>query len=705
MNFLKSPSWRVFLIVFAAGLAWAFATGQAWEDFYITYRASKNLAEGKGLVFTEGQRVHSFTSPLGVLLPAASYLLTGRTSDVAALWIFRVMSLAALGAAAALMWQTLRRLCPTTAAPAGLVVALLALDSKTLAFTTSGMETGFLLLFFAWSLWTIFLRPARLPLHLGLAWAGLMWTRPDSCVYVAALGFALLLFAPGEDGYLRSRGGRLRDILVAGAICAVVYGPWFVWAWSYYGSPVPHTITAKGLFNEFSPGGLARAILQFPLTLAAGKSSLMATFMPYYGGVPVGFAWSPKIFYAVALIPLVLFLLPFVRWEVRLASFVYFIGQLYLTVMIGFPAPWYVPQVAFLGVIALGLGFGQVLSWGTRWETDPSAIRALAARWLPRVARTLAVAVVLGSASLSVAMARQAQLEMTIIERDTRAAIGRWLRSEAKSPNESVFLEPLGFIGFYSGLKMLDFPGLCSPEVVAARRLLVNRSYPFGWGELIPKLRPDWLVLRRFERDEINKNDPRILSEMYEHVKTFDVTNEINRAKWLPLKGYLEYNGVFEIYHLRVRTVTRPRSYVPVIMPIGLNLLTAKESPYPVETAGNGIKAHAPSRLAVAVPPRAPILQGSFGIYEGAYAKPLPEATDGAEFIIEHVAAGGERTQLFQRYLNPATKAEDRGLQYFDLDLPAGGGQIEFRVNVGPYGSNAYDWSYWYDLRFGLTPK
>jgi hypothetical protein len=695
MKYLQRPAWRVFAVVVAVGIAWALATGQEWEDFHITYRASKNLAEGRGLVFTEGQRVHSFTSPLGVLLPAASYLLTGRTSDAGALWIFRLMSLAALGGAAALMWQTLRRLAPATSAPALLLVALVVTDSKTLAFTVSGMETAFLLLFFAWALWTIYTRPPRFAGHLGLAWAGLMWTRPDSCIYIAALGIGLVLFAPGENGYLRSRAGWLRQVLLAGALCAVVYAPWFAWAWSYYGTPVPHTITAKGLFTEVSLAGLAKSLLHFPQTILAGKSSLMATWMPYYGGVPAGFAWAPAVFYAVAWIPLFLWMLPLVRWEARVASLVYGIGHFYLTTVAG-PMPWYIPHIAFLGSVALSLGVGQVLTLAARWR------ESAAGRWLAHGTRALAALIVLGALGLSIAMARQAYLEMTIIERDNRAAIGRWLRAEARSPRESVFLEPLGFIGFYSGLKMFDFPGLCSPEVVAARRQATNRSYPYCWSELIVSLRPDWLVLRPFELREINSRDPVVLGQLYERVKVFDVTSQINQARFVPLKGYLEYNGIFEIYRLRPKVET-PRVVAPRFSPVAVEHLTAKESPYAVEPAGNAIKAHAPSRLAVPVPATAQLLQGGFGLFEGAYARPLPEATNGAEFVIEHIAPGGSRTVLLQRYLNPAEVPADHGLHQFNLDLPAAGGQVELTIKAGPHNNNAYDWSYWYDLRFGLA--
>src|SRR5262245_45676020 len=89
---LLSPR-AVFLAAAALALAFALFTNHAWEDYYITWRVSKNFATGHGLVFTIGERLHVFTSPLGVLLPALASILTFNSSDTAALWIFRAMSI------------------------------------------------------------------------------------------------------------------------------------------------------------------------------------------------------------------------------------------------------------------------------------------------------------------------------------------------------------------------------------------------------------------------------------------------------------------------------------------------------------------------------------------------------------------------------------------------------------------------------------
>jgi len=110
----KSKLFAAPVIAFAltalAALIFAYYTQHAWEDYYITYRSSKNLATGHGLVYNTGDRLHTFTSPLGVLLPALASLLTANSSDPAALWIFRIMCATALGGAAMLLIHTARRL-------------------------------------------------------------------------------------------------------------------------------------------------------------------------------------------------------------------------------------------------------------------------------------------------------------------------------------------------------------------------------------------------------------------------------------------------------------------------------------------------------------------------------------------------------------------------------------------------------------------
>jgi len=101
----QKARWLIFAGVFALALAFAAYTRHAWEDYYITYRVSKNLATGHGLVYRVGERLHVFTSPLNVLVPAALSLLTGNKSDELVLWLFRGVSSALLAGAAVLLFN------------------------------------------------------------------------------------------------------------------------------------------------------------------------------------------------------------------------------------------------------------------------------------------------------------------------------------------------------------------------------------------------------------------------------------------------------------------------------------------------------------------------------------------------------------------------------------------------------------------------
>src|SRR3989344_5136652 len=103
--FLRHSEIYIFLTVWLIALSFAIYTSHTWEDYYITYRASQNLATGHGLTYTIGERVHAFTSPLGVLLPAFFNIITGNSTEILVLWLFRLVSISALASAIVLMFR------------------------------------------------------------------------------------------------------------------------------------------------------------------------------------------------------------------------------------------------------------------------------------------------------------------------------------------------------------------------------------------------------------------------------------------------------------------------------------------------------------------------------------------------------------------------------------------------------------------------
>jgi len=126
-----------------------------------------------GLVFTPDERPHSFTSPLGTLLPALGTILAGPDREELALWLFRGLSAGLLAGAAALLW---RRVDPLGLGPLGRFVffGLLLADATLTDFSINGLETA-ILLFFVAMLWTELEAPAGpATTRLALAFGGLM---------------------------------------------------------------------------------------------------------------------------------------------------------------------------------------------------------------------------------------------------------------------------------------------------------------------------------------------------------------------------------------------------------------------------------------------------------------------------------------------------------------------------------------------------
>lgn len=572
--------WSLLLIVLAPAV-FAVVTGNIWEDFFITFRCSLNLVQGDGLVFEAGRRLHVFTSPLGTLLPAGISWLTGIDHPETVLNLFRVLACGALAGAWALAAE---RIFHGDAAPSprdrlgalsgstllttlsqskglpngprfprtpgrgrpgsnkerekgvhggyeisglGVALGLWALDAKLAAFSTNGMETAFLVLFvlLAWR--------SLLDGHLGwagVALGGALWTRPDGFVFVGAIVAGVVLFPsdqrPDWRGWLRMAG-----------VAALIYTPWFAWAWSYYGSPVPNTILAKGAYLE--AGELIHRFLIYPWNLAFGGSPAHDAFLPpyfFFGGWP-GFihGFGRVLALTAAAAPL----WPGCPRPARVAGLAFVIGGAYLTATP--QAPWYFPAWQVLAYLAVA---GVVAGLAKR----------LGSRLLPRIALGAGVtAVLLVQAWLFVSVAAQLRAQQAIIEWGVRAPLGRAIGEAARHSSETVFLEPLGYIGFFSGLAMRDTPGLCAPEVIALRKTGIQ-----SMAELVAALRPDWTVLRMEEYARFSAAEKLAFRRDYEFWVERDARAEIAAVAWLPGREFLMFDAFYTVWRRRVEPSLHP---------------------------------------------------------------------------------------------------------------------------------------------------
>lgn len=520
MRFPAATKWSVIGSVALLPLLAAAFTGHAWEDFFITLRSSLNLVNGHGLVFNPGERVHTFTSPLGVLLPALALKLTG-SQEIPALWVYRVMNAAALALAAWTVWRRFDswKLGPW---PRWIFFGLLIADAKLTDFSMNGMETG-LLVGFTLLLWSELEAPTLRPSRLALATAGLMWTRPDACVLIGALCLPAVVFR--DPGQTAPRPWK--QWLSGLAVGALLYLPWFVWAWWYYGSPVPNTIIAK---SQVMPSHNWTDLLLAPWHTLLGDSHLIDLFLPtysFFGNWPSGLYVLSHLLSVVAAF---CWLIPRVSAPLRRVSLTIFLGMFYLCAIT--PFPWYPPPWAALAYLVFALAGDAAVRGLTRWKS-----------MLPLLRVTIALVLVL-QVGIWAASLWQMRQQQRLIENSVRRSIGLWLREQSK-PGDTVFLEPLGYIGFYSGLKTYDYPGLSSPEVVQAIRRGSRRLT-----EVIGELKPTWLVLRPFEIADARLPENAALRD-YEWVRTWNVEKEIQAVPILPGRAWLLRDSEFSGFRRR----------------------------------------------------------------------------------------------------------------------------------------------------------
>ncbi len=272
------------------------------DDAYITYRYVQNLLSGNGLVYNPGERVLGTTTPFySLLLATISSILQGGQQNLPRISI--VINALADGASCLLLFAIGHRLGWSAA---GLGAALVwAIAPFSVTFAIGGLETSIVvsLLLAAWytyltknTIWT------------ALFAALLLLTRPDTLILIGPLAldrayqiFKNLRSEQNEGHAIRFRNLKryLYEILALGLPASI----WLTFAAFYYGSPIPHSITAKSLAYQLPPdAALLRFIQHYATpfmeqyTLTAGwltTLALLYLFLALLGGW-LGVRRSPR---------------------------------------------------------------------------------------------------------------------------------------------------------------------------------------------------------------------------------------------------------------------------------------------------------------------------------------------------------------------------------------------------------------------------
>jgi hypothetical protein len=601
-----------------------------------------------------------------MLLPALAYLATGRSSYPAALWVFRLISVAAYSAGGLILWRAI----PSSARgyiAAMAFAALYMLDAKSVAFSVNGMETGLMLFWLAWALCLIGSGPGRW-LARGLAWAGLLWTRPDGCVYIVALAAGeLLLCGPGRKGLVAS-------FLKSAVLAALVYSPWLAWAWWYYGSPIPQTLLAKAPLPTTNLVG--RLLTMARRLLERAEAIFAPVYYPFLWNSPRWIGWFCRV---LALVAGTFWLFPSRDLRARVASFGFMLLTFYFCYM-EVVFPWYMPPAALCGLVV----FASIISRLS--QADQAA-------WAARPALVMVAATCL---YLLIVTAYMMKVQQDEIEWGVRAPIGRWLAEHARD-SESVYLEAIGYIGYFSHAHIIDYPGLISPQVTKLRR---QRHLWFG--SLVDAIRPDWTVFRQHEVRGSFVTSSAFRTE-YAPVKEFRATERLARFSWLPGQSFLEFDADYilskrvtdasarsmssELQQEAVEYNRRHYSMMrtpPILVRSQVDFGPAMYHGQPV------LFVQAEGSATFRVPTGATKLSARFGIIP-----PRQGNIEAVTFEADYFSKDGTSRRLYQRQLDPAHVIGDGGFQDLETDLPSEGGTIILwtKKGAGPKGGGEPFWA------------
>jgi hypothetical protein len=400
--------------------------GQPGDDPYVTYRYASNLASGRGFVFNLGEQVQSSTAPLFTLvlallgflgsdIPTMGYVLSALGLLAFALFAVRLAALAEppmpwLGLAAA----ALTFVCPVT---------------------TFGLGSEMpMLIALSWGCW---LAATRQHWHLAALLAALAAvTRGDGVLVGVAVALVFLWTNRGTDAR--------RWPWSAALVYAAVLAPWYLFAWLYFGSPLPATLGTK-LIEGNAPG---------TVTFFEG---LGIFWVRSFGGQPA--VWLPALVLAA-----IGYVAMFRRGRATALPAVW--AALYVAgySLMHVPRyPWYYSPLAPVAVFALLLG-GNVV--GTFAIEQLSKVRPVRRPAFAGMSGTLAIAAIF-CAVFVLEDVRTKRPEPSA-RTQMYATIGDWLRTNT-SESASVGAEEVGLIGYSSQRRMVDFVGLLQPEVAPHR--------------------------------------------------------------------------------------------------------------------------------------------------------------------------------------------------------------------------------------------
>jgi hypothetical protein len=460
LNSYRAAGIVIYIVLVTLGLYRAFSHW-GYDDPFITYRYAENLRQGLGFVYNPGEYLQSTTSPLFALLLSLLSIfwceihslanLVGAfsiaVSGVLLSGLGRSWKLPWLGAAGLLLYPSFPLLLSTLSSETPLYLALCigALATYTRrSYSWAALFSALAILARPDGI----LVPAVLGLHYGLRQVGIL----------SALERRAPLVGPGEDS--PPTGILSRIPWKAILIFLFISASWFLFAWIYFGTPLPVTLSAKqaqgamAISERFLPGivTIARWYSSWPYRVEAVLFLLGLFLLPGRGKpVILMLAWTVLYFAAYSL----------------LAISRYF---------------WYYAPLVPGFIAGVGLGFSFIARDWAWFAGHPLGKR------IPQALAAFVLALLfLGQLNSFIGMRGNNDNRLLIYR-----SVGEWLAANTL-PDQTVGALEVGIIGFYARRPMVDFAGLIQPDVAAQFGPETTYADTALWA--VNNYQPDYVVL------------------------------------------------------------------------------------------------------------------------------------------------------------------------------------------------------------------
>jgi len=435
-----------------------------YEDSFITFRYAENLANGYGLVYNIGEKVYGTTTPLFAII-LAFFNVLGISCVVSSL----VINLISEGITSIIVYKFLKDYSK------GIIPVIISLlfvfSPSNISWSIQGMETAFFSAVIALSFYFLYQR-RYLP--------ALMFGFLSSMIRIDGLSVAIIIFI---FVFIEEKTNAIKLLVLP----LLIFITWLVFLYFYFGNILPNSMIAKLILYSGHQSSI------FPnIELLLAKFFIMG----YYSSSIITLLF---ILGSIIVFKNRIRLYPMVTWFV-----IYYLALIISkTTIFG----WYLipPLFAFISVAGIGIIF--ILQYFQRiFILNKKVLYVLA---LSGVIFFSTLTLFLKIKQIS----KEREYELTI-----RSKIGMYL-NENTPDNSTIFLEPIGVIGYYSERYIYDDAALISPEFLEINKLPSAYAAESRYKK-IDLVTPDYLVLRDVYLNDFYLNTN--LRKDYTEIKHFE---------------------------------------------------------------------------------------------------------------------------------------------------------------------------------------